>query len=128
MKYIIMGKPTPLARARHANGHVYDSQKHEKLRVGLHLENQHDDKPKYKGALHMEIIFYFEPSNKKRDLLHGRPHIIKPDTSNLIKFYEDVGNGILYQDDCTIASITAKKLYDKGETRTEIIITEIDDE
>ena len=125
MKYVILGKPIPLARARHSNGHVYDSQTHEKLRAGLYLQNQHGNKPMFEGPIHFEIIFYFEPTKRKRLIMHGIPHIFKPDTSNLVKFYEDVATGILYKDDCIISSITARKLYDKGEARTEIIITEL---
>jgi len=39
-------------------------------------------------------------------------HFVKPDTSNLIKFYEDAFNEIVFGDDCQIADLSGWKQYD----------------
>ena len=79
------------------------------------------------GAIAVSLVFVFErPKNwpKKRRPLY---HTSKPDTDNLIKFFLDAGNGILWQDDCQIADITAQKVY--GEVaQTVAIIRELDNE
>ena len=54
-------------------------------------------------------------------------HVYKPDVSNLLKFIEDTCTGILFHDDCIIASVLACKRYDI-EPRTELIITELSNE
>jgi Holliday junction resolvase RusA-like endonuclease len=59
-------------------------------------------------------------TRKKKNLFH----ISRPDLSNMIKFYEDVAQGILFSDDSKIAKITATKVYDEM-PRVEIIITNV---
>lgn len=128
MIYVIKGEPTPLARARHAHRRTYDSQKQLKSMLGIEIQCQHDDRPLYSGPLRVEFTFYFgfpeKMSQDKKLKLLGKPHVFKPDLSNLIKLIEDVGSKILYHDDSYIASIAAFKCYD-WEPRTEFIITEI---
>jgi Holliday junction resolvase RusA-like endonuclease len=115
--FIIPGDPIPLARPRLGKGHVYDSQAELKLVVGWELRNQQwemetlgfDDGP-------LKISFEFgmrmpKMSVKKKLGIIDRPHIKRPDLSNLIKFYEDAALGILYKDDSIIAEISAKKIY-----------------
>lgn len=124
MKYCISGDPTPLARARFGHGVVFDSQKQLKLIWGIHLRSQHDNQPKYSGPLGIFLIFYMPMSanaTKKRKLIPGDFHYIRPDNSNLVKFIEDVGNDVIYNDDAVIADIRGIKIYDK-KPRTELII------
>lgn len=128
--YTIFGDPTPLARARHSRqGHVYDPQKHVKLLFRDELEALHGDKPFFTGALCMEVLFYLPMpttwSPKKRAMMHMKPHIIKPDRSNLLKFLEDCGSKILYNDDCNLYDGNIIKMYDDGnKPRTVMTITE----
>lgn len=116
--YVVFGDPTPLARARHVGGRVYDSQKIAKSIFGMNLKEQHNKKPLLKGSLHLDILFYMpipDSWSTKKKLNHkNTPHICKPDTSNLLKFVEDCGVGVLYHDDCIIYSVNVKKLYDDG--------------
>jgi Holliday junction resolvase RusA-like endonuclease len=51
----------------------------------------------------------------------GRPHTQKPDIDNLVKFYLDCGNGILWYDDSKIDKVTAIKTFG-NENRTEMLI------
>lgn len=74
----------------------------------------------------MHITFFFKiPAShyKKRDEMLGTPLSHKPDLSNLVKFYEDAGNGILYKDDCVIVELKASKVYG-DEEMTEITLIE----
>lgn len=120
--YIIKGDPVPQARPRATMScKMWDSQKSLKLLRGLQIRNQHNDAPLLNGPLHLDINFFFTPP-KKKDL--GKHHVYKPDLSNLIKFAEDIATGIIYKDDCIIASISSKKLYD-SEARTEITLTQL---
>ncbi len=137
--FVIPGNPIPLKRPRFSNGKVYDSQKQEKLLVGLILQRQirlrqgyagqGKSNPTLTGCIYMDITFYFPisraVSNIKKQKMILAPHFSRPDISNCIKFYEDVlqENGI-FRDDAQIGVIFAKKLYDTT-PRTEITLREI---
>lgn len=126
-KYVVLGSPVPLARARHGNKKTWDSQKAIKYGWGLQLRSQHAGRPLYSTPLHLDICFYFEmPQSLKSkwDTIRGKPHHFKPDLSNLIKFVEDVATSIIYTDDSLIASTCARKVYDDT-PRTELTISEI---
>ena len=116
--YVINGDPVPLLRPRFSRytQRVYNSQKNTMLVASIDLQSQHNQLPFFKGALHLDITFFMAPSKSlrlsKKQIFHGKPHIFRPDLSNLIKFVEDIANGVLYEDDCIISSITAKKVYD----------------
>lgn len=127
-KYIIPGNPIPLARPRFGKGTVFDSQSTIKQHCAEHVRDQHGKLPFLVGPIHADIIFFMEisatASKKRRDKLRGSHHIYKPDFSNMLKFIEDVCQGIVYGDDCIIASICGSKIYD-DEPRTQIIFSEI---
>lgn len=114
--YKLVGKPVPLQRPRFSQQHVYDPQKEEKEDAQLQLKLQHKKKPLLEGPLELNITFFMAIpqalSKKKRAQFQLQPHHIKPDLSNLLKFVEDVAEGILYKDDKTISLISARKLYD----------------
>jgi len=122
-RYILLGDPTPLARARMGNQKMWDSQKEHKLVAGLHLRQQHNDEPFFEGPILLEMSFYLKRPltgpNRKRHY-----HSFRPDLDNLIKFIADISNGVLYDDDCIIASITARKIYDE-EPRSEFTVREL---
>ena len=125
MRYVIIGEPIPLLRARHGNRRTWDSQKQQKLIYGINLKSQHDEQPLFQGPIHLDIIFFMEPpQSRRRHTLEHQLHIFRPDLSNLIKFVEDVASGILYADDCIIASISARKCYSES-ARTEFEIKEL---
>jgi Holliday junction resolvase RusA-like endonuclease len=129
--YVIKGDPVALARVRFSRvGGIYDSQKHIKVVWGIDLQRQHNEEPFFSGPLFMDVIFYFPiPKNcsrKRAKELAGQYHISKPDSSNLLKFVEDVATKILYNDDCIIAYHCVEKLYDDGNgPRTEFVLREL---
>ena len=130
MFFVVKDTPIPLARPRMTGGgRVWDSQKHQKLIIGLSLTNQLNGLPLFEGALEVDITFYFPMPKRineiRRAAMRNTPHIFKPDIDNCIKMYLDcASNGILFEDDAIIATIHSKKLYDDV-PRTEIVITEI---
>ena len=124
--YVIPGNPVPWKRAGHANGTFYDQQKHAKLGTGLYIQNQHQG-GLYSGPLLLDITFYFPMPvslKKKWESMCNTPNFYRPDLSNLIKYIEDVCTGLIYEDDCLITEIRAKKLY-SNIGRTEFALTEI---
>ncbi len=128
MKYTLPGDPIPLARARHGNGRTYNAQAPIQSRCKFDLIRQHNKQPLLEGSLHLDIYFFMPMppswSQFKKERLVGTPHIKKPDWSNLLKFVEDCGTGIIYKDDSLIYSVTGTKIYD-WYPRTEFTLTEI---
>jgi Holliday junction resolvase RusA-like endonuclease len=136
IKIIIPGEPIAKARARHANrgGFVqtYDPQRVEKESLRLYL--------KAKGAimyeagvpLRCDLTFSMPiPSSmskkRQREAASGlHHHVKKPDIDNLVKFYLDVANGILFDDDKQIVELVATKRY--GDTPSvEILLLALND-
>src|ERR1700722_9364960 len=113
--YEIQGDPRPLQSRRFSKGHVFNSQKQLMLIVGIDLARQHADEPPFEGPLHVDVTFYMklpDIGKKKLPQFYRRPVIIRPDLSNCLKLIEDcASNGVIYKDDCIIASIHCRKLY-----------------
>ncbi len=129
--YVIHGDPIPLARARFGkNKRIYDSQKHLKIVWGVNLSRLHGDDPLFQGPLFMEVTFYMKIAESKsyyhRKKLQNKWHVCRPDASNLLKWIEDIGTGIIYHDDCLIAKVLVEKCYDDGNgPRTEFTISNL---
>lgn len=61
-------------------------------------------------------------SKKRSNEAEGMPHITKPDSSNILKMYEDILNGIAYKDDSQIFLCLCEKYYsDKPKVEIQII-------
>lgn len=124
-RYILLGNPIPLARPRFSKGHVWDSQKQSKEKALIDLQKQHGEFALFTGPLSLEITFYLKLPQKstmrQRTAMLESHHITRPDLSNLVKYVEDVCNGVVYTDDCLITEIVATKCYD-FEPRTEFTI------
>ena len=110
--YILQGDPTPLARARIGRSRMWDPQKEMKLVHGIYLRNQHAGQPIFEEPLLLKVTFYMPiPPSRRKKIKDFQPHHYKPDLSNLIKYLEDIGTGILYHDDCLIQACNAVKVY-----------------
>lgn len=127
MKYIIYGDPIPLARPRFKNQTVYDSQSELKLIASINLASQHGNNSPYDRPLHLETNFFMRiPRKYLRRKLDFRPHQVRPDLDNLLKWVCDIlQKAEIVKDDKLIWSMHATKQYDT-EPRTEIIITEFE--
>ena len=126
MKFTIQGPPVPLARARHSAYKVYDSQKQLKIYHRVELERQVKHKTLQSQPLIMHIRFFMpipaSYSQKKKLEMVGKPHFCKPDSSNLLKWAEDLGTlAGIYYDDAYIYKIDLEKIYDLN-PRTEFEI------
>jgi len=129
MKYIISGKPIPLARHRYGKGIMYNCQTMVQGRTRLDLMKQHNKQPLLDGPLHLEIDFHMQMPNywsqRKKDLMAGKPHEVKADLTNLLKFTEDCANKVIFHDDSQISSITARKFY-AWFPKTEFTLTQVE--
>ena len=77
------------------------------------------------GPVSLQAVFYFyvQPGKRKPS-----PHIIKPDTDNLIKPVMDALKGIqIYKDDCQVYKKTVEKYWtnDKEGEGMLIIVSEV---
>lgn len=138
---LIVIEHQPIAKARHrytVRGkfvQTYDPQSVTVKEVRKEMERQVSLMPDFSAfptgvALNLQVTYHFEPpkswSKKKRKEMIGKYHTQKPDCTNLTKFYEDVGNGLLWPDDCQIADQRIIKKWAE-EPRVIIRVIEIDD-
>lgn len=115
MHYIVPGQPVAWMRTGVNRNRFYDRQKKDKNDYGLLLQAQHQDKTLFKGALEMVVTFYMPIassfSKKNRANIEGAWHKFRPDLDNALKFLLDACTGILFDDDCCLVSVIAKKMY-----------------
>jgi Holliday junction resolvase RusA-like endonuclease len=95
---------------------------------GLQLRQQQGNDEFLEGPLLLQATFFMAPpssiSIKRKKLMSGNYHSIRPDLDNLIKWICDISNGIIFQDDALVCEIAAKKIYDLR-ARTEFTFQEI---
>lgn len=145
MKIVIPGKPIPKARPRVGSrgqwAIVYDPQQREKKEVKEIITNcisaissatdkemqLEVSKLSHNQSLVVTCVFYQSVSDRLTNVAQNaklwgfEQPIQKPDVDNLLKFYLDCGNGILWHDDSQIISCTGVKKFSKN-PRTEIEI------
>lgn len=145
IKFVIHGNPIPKARhrscSRNGLAFQYDPQSKEKNSIKktfIHKIKEFTNGPCSEIALnasnlatndvfHVDLTFHMPipkstPVSQKNLMLWGLvEHNRKPDVSNLIKFYEDAANEVLFPDDSMIVKITSQKKWDLN-PRTEISI------
>lgn len=120
--YVIPGTPVPAHPVTSDSRRFWSDHKQTRLRYRLTLEEQHPDEP-ISGPLSFNVTFYLpiKPIKQTRKL-YGQPHARSPSIHALVTYLERVAAGVLFKKGITIASITAKKLYDQ-KPRTELTIT-----
>ena len=125
MKFVIPGKPIPLARARVSKNFFYDPQYQVKKNVLEYLKV--DDFIPYLQPLEVDFLFEFETpkswSKKKRALKLNTAHDQTPDLDNNVKFILDLLNKKIWIDDKIIYKISAKKIW-SDISRTTIEVNE----
>jgi Holliday junction resolvase RusA-like endonuclease len=128
VEYFIPGKPIAWIRPGNRKGRYYDTQKDEKLVVGLQLIKQHGDNPKFQGAVEIKLVFSFGlPKIGKEISTYSIPMYTKPDLDNLVKFYLDAitDTDKIWSDDRQAYCISSQKLCVSGmRIGTYIIITD----
>ncbi len=112
----VFGKPFPYAAPKLGRGHAYDPKAKEKEELRWQIRGQYRDEP-LPGPIHLDITFFRAiPLNISRtrrlQMLNGRiVPISRPDTSNLIKSYEDCLKGIVIIDDSQCCDVSARQRY-----------------
>jgi Holliday junction resolvase RusA-like endonuclease len=132
MRFIINGEPVGKGRPRFSRVgnyvHTYNPPKtaaFERKVKTCYLETTMD-------KFHQAVIIYIKAymgipssiSKKKKEEMIGRPCLKKPDVDNLAKCVLDGLNGVAYDDDSQVYSLTIEK-YWSDEPRTEVIINEM---
>jgi len=125
----IMGRPVPWTApyvGKRGTFSKHTVKKHENKWL---LKSEFNQEP-WSCPVYLTLLFYFAPpkstsSVRKTQMLNGRMHHIKrPDLSNCIKFIEDCGTGILWDDDSQIISLNCRKVYGIAE-KTIIKMSEV---
>lgn len=120
IKIMIPGDPIPWARPGQNKKSRFDTQAEQKKSVGLAVIACMSAYPcrMFLGPIKVEFKFWMPvPKYKRKQIMDEFEtglkvwHSMKPDMSNLIKFYEDALNGILWKDDSAIVSICGEKFY-----------------
>ena len=149
MQIVIPGDP--IAKARHrrrklADGRImdYDPQQVEKSKAAQYLtwyvqsyfDSDIDEKIMEASdlasadAFKLDMVLHIQiPKSDSTPIRNAKlwgliPHNQKPDSSNLLKFYEDAANSVLYDDDSMLCHVSAKKKWSDN-PRTEINIMPI---
>lgn len=108
-------KPIPLKRHRTRFGRTYDPQSAVKIKFANLVKKQipHGYDPSGPKTLTVEFAFEMPKSwsTKKKLRYLYMPHEGKIDCDNLIKFVGDALNGVLWEDDCHIHTISATKIW-----------------
>lgn len=113
VKVIIPGRPTGKKSVRSFGKIHYNPQAKEMESVRGMMSTQVDGV--VAGDIRVDWEFGFEVpkswSKSRRLAALDGFCAVKPDLSNLLKFYEDCGNGVLWEDDKQIVVTSAKKVY-----------------
>lgn len=107
----------PIAYCSNPSRKGWSLQSQAKTAMELSLINQHGQRRKFTGPLDVVIDFYMmalQRSQHSSKAFEGSWHSNMPDILQLIKFVTQSGCGILFDDDCIISSITAKKHFSKN--------------
>jgi Holliday junction resolvase RusA-like endonuclease len=120
----IDGLPIPWKRPGHRSirsgdkniAIIYDRQKKEKEMIQWQLRSQYKNEPVLCPLL-LDVVFRFPvpkaaSAKLRTQMLNGMVHHYhKPDCDNLVGFYQDCMNGIVYKDDAQICDLHVRKIY-----------------
>lgn len=127
---LIKGRPIPYKPPRVNSNITFNPRYEEKQAIQFEIKSQYDG-PLLDAPVRVEYIFNFSVpvsfSQKKRLIaLNGEmPFDKRPDTSNLMKFYDDCLIDTVIQDDSKIVKVTAEKKYANTDC-TIILITALE--
>jgi Holliday junction resolvase RusA-like endonuclease len=129
VKIELPGDPIPMQRPRYSLGNIYDPQS--KIKRNLFPVVREAFPKKYMSIykevpVTVQMIFYMPfPKAATKTFIEQnfhKPHIKRPDIDNLIKFYLDLMNGLIYTDDSLVSNIYAQKVY-AVEPKTLILVS-----
>ena len=109
--------PIPLKRARVSNSRFYDPQHGAKALYAAYVMNNLQPQLTETLTVPLSVTFHFifptakSWTAKRTKAALGKPHVGKIDIDNLIKFFFDTMNGILWEDDRQIWRVAATKTW-----------------
>lgn len=101
-------EPVPFARPRCHGKRFFNAPKYAAFKNHLSLAMKVNHKgPPLKGPVSLCAKFYLKkPKTSKNEYA-----VVKPDLDNFLKAVMDAGNGVLWEDDSQIVSLSADKDY-----------------
>lgn len=100
--------PVPKGRPRFTlKGRAYTPQRTKIYENELANLIAEQNPKKLEGAIKLEIVFYIP---KPRSVKRKYP-TVRPDLDNFLKAFKDAANGILWNDDSQVITVTASKQY-----------------
>lgn len=131
IEFFIPGLPRGKGRPRFGGGRVYTPKRTRDYEMAIVDCATKYTATKLDGPLHLDLLITFPiptswPAEKKRLAMQGCLwHQSRPDLDNIIKIVGDALNGVLYDDDAQIVSVSAHKIYSQTPGIT-VFIKEID--
>jgi len=106
----VRGKPVAQPRTRKGKyGNIYNPDTSDAWKKTIQVKFLQNRKETILGSVSLRAVFYFYASAEKRK---PSPHIIKPDSDNLIKSVMDALKVIgIYKDDCQVYKKTVEKYW-----------------
>lgn len=131
MKFFVPGRPVPKARPRFGGGAVYTPAKtaaYERLVRLCYLQAGGEC---LSGALCVRIRAFYRPGKEmlkeiKKTPTEAHRMTSRPDVDNIAKSVLDALNGVAYEDDKQIDTLTVSKEYTDGEQGIEVEINGAD--
>lgn len=124
LKITIPGNPIAKKRPRFARRGkfvtIYSDQETEEGKAFLQIKEQVNGHKPFEGAVSVRSVFYmprpknhFGTGRNDGKLKPSAPkyHTKKPDIDNLIKFYYDIMNVLVWEDDAQVVSESSEKKY-----------------
>lgn len=118
--YTIMGVPEATLKTTKMSRAPQDAYNLRRLNYHQQIINQHNDRPKITGPWNLQAQFFFPiPSGKPKR------HHMYPSLINLLRFFDELAHGVIYDDSCIIHDITLIKRYENIEPQSQFIFTRV---
>ena len=127
MKITIPGDPVAQGRPRFYRGRVVDPPKSKAWKEAARLHMKAACKNPIMKPMPVELVVHVcfkRPKSSKPD---DRWKTTKPDLDNILKAVMDAGNGILWEDDSQVVTISASKFQAKEEPGVTLWFYEVGD-
>lgn len=127
--YVFYGDFLPMVKARPSNGRSFDEHMASKIKLEHIIESQHGKDDRFKGNLHMRVVFYTPMpdgiSQKRREKGDGMYYNCRPAIGCFVKALELAIADIILSESAVVVSVEAEKRR-SIEPRVEFILSEIE--
>ncbi len=105
--FTLLLAPVAKGRPRFGNGRTYTPAKTKAFESQFRCELRKQKGFRVHGPVDVTILFYLKKPQRPKDAFP----CVRPDLDNFLKAVLDAANGILWNDDAQIVSLTAHKRY-----------------